>query len=251
MKKVLLFIFLLGTVLFAKDYALVITLGNYKYTTSLNGSHQDNFNYKTILKKWGVSNIVSLEDAQATRKNILYHLSSMTKKIKKGDRFYMFFSGHGSSLYDAQYSAKFQQAGLTQLLKDSGVILPYDFNPKKISQTVLIGKRDLRPYLEKIDSKVAQGIIVFDACYSEQSIRNGNSQKSINRTPNILTSSRGYPYENIIYIASSITEAKSGKFSPILKRCMNDVFLLSDVKECINEKMDKSFQIPVILSYEY
>ena len=248
--KIIFFIFIwVGTVLFAKDYALIITIGHYKHTTSLSGSHHDNFVYKEILKKWGVSNIVSLEDAQATRKNILYHLSSLTKKMKKGDRFYMFFSGHGSSLYDAQYSAKFQQAGLTKLLKDSGVILPYDFNPKKISQTVLIGKRDLRPYLETIDSKVEQGIIVFDACYSEQSIRNGNSQKSINRTPNILTSSNGYPYKNIIYIASSITEAKSGKFSPILKSCMHDVFLLSDVKKCINKKMDKSFQIPVVLSY--
>jgi len=249
MKKVLFVIFFLSVVLFAKDYALVITIGDYKHTTSLKGSYQDNFIYKTILKKWGVTNIVSLEDAQATRKNILYHLSLMAKKIKKGDRFYMFFSGHGSSLYDAQYSAKFQQAGLTKLIQDSGVIFPYNFNPKNISQTVLIGKRDLRPYLEQIDRKVAQGIIVFDACYSEQSIRNGNSQKSINRTPNILTSSRGYPYKNIIYIASSITEAKSGKFSPILKSCMHDIFLLSDVKKCINKKMDKSFQIPVVLSY--
>ncbi len=250
MRKILFVLFWgMGATLFAKDYALIITIGNYKHTTLLSGSHQDNLAYRAILKKWGVNNIVSLEDAQATRKNILYHLSSIAQKLKKDDRFYMFFSGHGSSLYDELYSAKFQQAGLTQLLKDSGAILPYDFDPKHISQTVLIGKRDLRPHLEEIDSKVAHGIIIFDACYSEQSIRDGNTQKSINRTPNILTISDDYPYKHIIYIASSITEAKSGKFSSILKSCLSQKFVLQSVKSCINGKMDKSFQIPVILSY--
>lgn len=248
MKKIL-FLFFLGmwTTLFAKDYALIVTIGAYKHTVSLAGAHQDNVAYRAILKKWNVHNIISLEDSEATRKNILYHLSEIANKLQKNDNFYMFFSGHGSSLYDDLYSMKFQQAGLTQVLKDSGAILPYDFDPHNISKAVLIGKRDLRPYLKKIDSKIREGIIVFDACYSEQSIRDEDNKKSINRTPHILTESKGYPYKHIVYIASSISRAKSGKFSPILEVCLRQKFVLENVKNCINKKMEKSFQIPVIL----
>lgn len=249
MKKIFFtFLFMAVTIVSAKDYALIVTIGHYKNVTFLQGAHQDNIVYREILKKWDVHNIISLKDSEATRKNILYHLSSIARKIQKNDRFYMFFSGHGSSLYDALYSIKFQLAGLTEELRDSGVILPYDFDPKEISQTILIGKRDLRPQLEKIDLKINSGLIVIDACYSEHTIRGDAADNIINRTPNILTQSNGYPYEHIVYIASSITEAQSGKFGAILSSCLKQKFVLKDLKRCINIKMDKSLQIPVVLS---
>lgn len=249
MKKIF-FILLFITInsIFAKDYALIITIGHYKNVTSLQGVHQDTIVYRDILKKWDIHNIVSLEDTEATRKNILYHLSSIARKIEKNDRFYMFFSGHGSSLFDEAYSMKFQAAGLTEMLRDSGVIFPYDFSSENIEKTVIIGKRDLRPYLEKIDQKIKSGLIVIDACYSEQAIRGDDTDYIINRTPNILTQSNGYPYEHIVYIASSITEAQSGKFGAILSSCLKQKFVLNDVKKCLNTKMDKRLQIPVVLS---
>jgi len=249
MKKIFFsLIFIAVNIVFAKDYALIVTIGHYKNTSSLQGAHQDNIMYREILKKWNVHNIISLEDSEATRKNILYHLSSISNKIQKNDRFYMFFSGHGSSLYDELYSMKFQLTGLTEQLRDSGVIFPYDFDSEDISQTILIGKRDLRPLLEKIDLKISFGFIVFDACYGEASIRGREGETSINRTPNILTDNTGYPYKNIVYVASSITEAQSGKFSMVLERCMESKFSLEQFKECVNRKMDKGLQIPVILS---
>jgi len=248
--RIVWFFILLFSILSAKDYALIITIGEYKHISSLVGSHQDNSTYRNILKNWGVNNIVSLEDTEATKENILYHLASISKKIELHDRFYMFFSGHGSSLFDEAYSMKFQAAGLTEVLRDSAAIFPYDFSPKNIEKSVIIGKTDLRPYLEKIDRKVMSGLIVFDACYSEQSIRSHGEKKIPNTTPNILTSSNTYPYVHLIYIASSITEAQSGKFSTVLNDCLEVKFVLEDVKQCINTKMDKSFQIPVVLSNE-
>jgi len=239
-------IFILSNFSFAKDYALIVSIGTYKYINNLAGATIDSQTYSKILKRLNIKNIVVLENADATRKNILYQLSEIAEKIEKNDRFYMFFSGHGSSLYDPLYSAKFQQVGLTETMKDTGVIFPYDFNPEYIKNSIIIGSVDLRPLFEKIDKKIENGLIVFDACYSEMSIRNGK-QQNINRTPNILTQSSGYPYDNITYIASSITEAKRGKFSAILDECIGKNFVLENVKHCLNRKMQKSFQIPVVL----
>jgi len=194
----------------------------------------------------GVSNIVSLEDSEATKKNILYHLEDISNKIENNDRFFMFFSGHGSSLYDNAYSMKFQKAGLTEKLRDSAAIFPYNFDPEDIEKSLIIGKTDLRTHLEKIDAKIRSGLIVFDACYSEQAIRSDRMHKQ--QTPHILTSSKGYPYTNIIYIASSITEAESGKFSVVLQSCLDKVIVVADIRECINRKMNKSVQIPVVLT---
>jgi len=241
---------LFSVLLFPKGYALIVTIGQYPRLSVLEGAHQDNVVYREILRKWGVSNIVSLEDSEATGKNILYHLEDIANKIEPEDSFYMFFSGHGSSLYDELYSMKFQQAGLTTVLKDSGAILPYDFDPEQIAKTVIIGKRDLRPILRTIDEKVKFALIVFDACYSESSIRSGIDGEKENRTPNILTESDGYPYQNIIYIASSITKARSGVFSQLLHQCLDVKFSVEGLKACLNANMDKGFQIPVVLGYD-
>ena len=247
MRKVVLYLLFFSSLLFSKEYAFIVTIGDYCHINNLKGANQDNKIYRKILKKWNIKNVVSLKNEEATKKNILHHLALFAKKIKKNDTFYMFFSGHGSSLYDEAYSLQFQEAGLTSLLRESGVIFPYDFNPKHIKSSIIIGKRDLKPYLKVIDKKIKKGIIVFDACYSEQSIRS-NRQKVFYHTANILTQSDGYPYQNITYIASSITQAKSGKFSSILNKCLKKETIINKLKYCISRKIGKSFQIPIVLS---
>ncbi len=250
MSRLLVLWLLLSTFLFSKEYALIVTIEHYARLSPLKGVHEDNIVYRKILQKWGVENIVSLEDANATAANILYHLERIAEKIEPGDSFYMFFSGHGSSLYDDLYGMRFQQAGLTEILRDSGAILPYDFDPDHIAKTVIIGKRDLYPILMKIDEKIKFALIVFDACYSESSIRGIDEGEQEDRTPNILTESEGYPYEHIIYIASSITKAQTGIFSHVLYQCSSQKFNLKQLKRCLNNKMDKGFQIPVVLGNE-
>ena len=127
------------------------------------------------------------------------------------------------------------------------MVLPYDYNPKNVIKTILIGKRDFRPLLAKIDDKVSQGFIVFDACYSKNSIRNNHKNIYQNVTASLLTTVKGYPYDNIVYIASSSTEAKAGKFSPLLDSCIENRLDVSAVKMCLNHKFRKSPQIPVFL----
>jgi len=251
MKPLFLFISIMAQPLLATDYALIIGIGTYQNPTiqKLSKSHQDVKSYRRILNGWSVakSNRTILLNANATKSNILNKLSSIANKIKKNDRFFMFFSGHGTSLFDENYTQKLQEAGLTKIMQNSGAILPYDFNPKKISKTLIIGKRSLRKYIQKIDQKGVKSLIVFDACFAENSIRN-NSKKWINRTPHILTENKNYPYHNIVYIASSIIQSQSGRFSPILENCLNQSKNLNKLKKCINQKIGNSMQIPAILA---
>jgi len=251
MKKLLL-LYLIYLPLFATDYALIITIGNYKDRAipKLRNYKTDIKNYNEILYNYRVNskNIYKLVNDKATKKNIKNSLSSIAHKIKKNDRFFMFFSGHGTSLFDENYSQQLQEAGLTNIMKSSGAILPYNFDSKNINKTLIIGKRDFRPQLKKIDLKGVESLVVFDACFSENSIRR-ESIKWINRTPNILTKSGSYPYKNIVYIASSIIQSQSGRFSPILKSCLNNRNIeLISLKSCINTKIRGSMQIPAILA---
>ncbi len=239
---------LYAMLLHAKGYGLIVTIGTYAHLPKLEGADRDREIYEAILRRGGVERIVVLHDQEATRDNILVQLHHIADQIGKRDHFYMFFSGHGSSLYDDLYGMKFQQAGLTALLKDSGAILPYDFDPMHLTDTVIIGKRDLRALLMQIDHKVAFGLVVFDACYSESSIRGENRQ--INRTPHILTDASGYPYQKIIYVASSIDNAQAGIFAPSLEACLDLTFVLDRFKRCLNHKMQKGYQIPAVLASE-
>jgi hypothetical protein len=237
--------------LLATDYALIIGIEKYQNSKvpKLSKSKQDVESYKRILNSWNVprTNRTILLNAHATKANIINSLSLIASKLKKDNRFFMFFSGHGTSLFDENYDDQLQKAGLTKIMENSGAILPYDFNPKRISETLIIGKRSLRKYLNKIDKKGVQSLIVFDACFAENSIRN-QSNKWINRTPHILTNNKTYPYQNIVYIASSIIQSQSGKFSPILELCLNQSRNLNKLKQCVNQKIGNSMQIPAILA---
>ena len=249
MKKILILIFLLFIFINGKatDYGLIIGIGHYKNIADLHNIDKDVKTYTKILKNWGVTKAIVLKDENATKKNILDSLDDIISKIKTGDRFFMFFSGHGSSLKDESFSQKLKSLELKEAMKDSGAILPYDFDENNLSKTMIIGKIDLRNRLEKIDEKVTQSIIVFDACFSRNSIKD-IGDNSINLTPNILTDTKDYPYKHIVYIASSIIQAKAGKFSPILDTCLKNPFLVNEIKGCINTEIGNSMQIPAIFS---
>lgn len=249
MKKAMLLWIAFLSMLWTQDHALIVTIGEYRLLSPIKGTKQDFEVYNSIMKRWNVSDVTVLKDREATAANILEALRNVASKIKMGDRFYFFLSGHGSSLYDPLYSIKFQQAGLTEWLRDSGAVLPYDFDPKETGKRLIIGKRDLRPILEEIDDRIEYGIAIFDVCYGEQSIRAENSVQR-NQAAAILTSSPGYPYQHLVYIASSFTEAQSGIFSPVLDACLQKDLEIGKLRECIDRKMRKTPQIPVVLSFE-
>ena len=233
MKKALLALILASNIGLATNYGLIVGIGNYQNIGSLSGINNDIKIYEKILKNWDVHKLVILKNQGATKANILSNLRTIAYQIKKGDRFFMFFSGHGTNLKDIAYTDSLQKAGLSEIMKDSGAILPYDFNKNNIRNTIIIGK-NLKRILKTIDNKISTGLIVFDACFSGNSIRNKRGVK-INQTPYILTHLKGYPYKKIDYIASSIIESNPGKFSPILRKCLTK-YDLNQIKSCINSQ---------------
>ncbi len=233
MKKILWTLILASNIGLATNYGLIVGISDYKNIGSLGGVDNDIQIYENILKKWEIHKLVTLNNQGATKVDILNNLNTIAKQIKKGDKFFMFFSGHGTNLNDIAYTDALQKAGLSESMKDSGAILPYDFNKNSIRDTIIIGK-NLKKILKGIDDKISTGLIMFDACFSGNSIRD-NKGKKINQTPYILTHSDGYPYKNIDYIASSVIESNPGKFSPILEKCLT-TYQLNDIKNCINSE---------------
>ena len=158
----------------------------------------------------------------------------------------MFFAGHGINTRDVEYGSKIQGNGLKKYLTNSGVILPYEFDKNRISETVIVGKRDLKPYLEDIDKHISESLIIFDACYSGNSIRGGKNRS----TPFIYSNSINYPYKNIVYIASATarSKAKSGVLSMVLSSCIDKQSNLKELKICMNEQLKHTGQKAVVIS---
>ena len=244
--RLFVWLFVLGKIVLAsQSYALIVTVGKYAHIQGLSKMEQEQRYYREVARKWGATKIDILHNESATKEAVLQKLSHIATHIKKGDRFFFFFSGHGSSLYDPLYSARFQEAGLTEWMRDSGALLPYDFSPADISKSVIIGKRDLRPLLERIDAKVTEGVVVFDACFAETTVRGAEGKELL--TPFLLTESKGYPYRHLIYIASSITEAQSGIFAPVLAVCSTKQLDIASLQICLNRRMAKRAQIPAVI----
>jgi len=246
MRKIVLFIFLLTASLLAKDYALIIGVSNYKNMRNSLDIDNDIKIYKKILKNRGVENIKVLKNKKATRSAITKYLTYVHLNIKKypNSRFFMFFTGHGISANtrDLKYNPN-----INRYLTNSGVILPYEYNPKELSDTIIIGKRDLRPYLIEIDKYLKESLIIFDACYAGNSIRGKNNKK---RTPFIYSNSKNYPYNNIVYIASSTprNKAKSGVLSKVLDGCLVKKTDLTTLRVCMNDKLKFIGQRAVVLA---
>ena len=242
MKKTLLHL-LLSTLIYANSYALII--GTNK--NGLQGAVNDANQIKKLLIFQGVKNIEILRDKQATKKNILNNLKTMVKRLKPNDRFYFFFSGHGTSLLDPNFKTLINSdKKLLALLENSGGLIPWDFDNRRAYQTIIGAKRDLAPIFRKIDDKKAFGMIMIDACFSGMSYkdmsRNPRKNMPINTKLNFNTNV--YPYKNIVYLASTVmsdwaSEDKShrpyrGFFSRALEQCLYRHNGLRGLESCIN-----------------
>ena len=251
MKKLLTALLLVSSVLVAKDYGLIVAISKYKNSEipTLN-TRKDVRHYENILKKMNFhGSLRYLKNTQATRTKILSDIKNISQVIKKDDRFFMFFTGHGTDANDEDYGSKLQMALPEKYYIDTGMILPYDFNPnkKKIANTVIIGKRDLKKYFTEIDKKIDKAFIVFDACFSENSSK-GNLKSNATRFLHIDTDNETYPYQNIVYIGASKTQARSGKLSSVLDGCMGGDTSFSELKGCMNEGLKNSPHRAIVLS---
>ncbi len=182
MKKLLL-ILLLPISVYPKSQALII--GTNK--NGLQGAVNDANAIKEVMNYQGVQFTILL-DKQATKANILYHLKGITNQLKKGDRFYFFFSGHGTSLLDPAFKGLINSdKKLLSLLENSGGLIPWDFNDRRAYQIIISAKRDLAPIFKKIDrEKRAFAMVMIDVCFFPRSHRlGGNAYESNNNKTNL------------------------------------------------------------------
>lgn len=240
--KIFVTFFFIMSLLSAKDYALTIGLNN----KSLKGAVNDAYAIAKILGKHEILNTISLYDEKATRENILHNLEIIVNKIQKGDSFYLFFSGHGTSLYDPSLADKLHKDNrLKMLLENSGALIPWDFTEQDISGSIISAKRDLAPFFRKIDEKGAFALVMIDACFSGSSFKELNFSNELPIAVEPHFGEESYPYENIIYLASTsasdrAVEDKSqkpyrGYFSRALEKCLDKHKRLIALKICLEK----------------
>ncbi|MCH9739388.1 MAG: caspase family protein [Epsilonproteobacteria bacterium] len=267
-KRALLILGLLGNLLWAKDYALIIGISNYDHIESSERNpfkleanesqqiHKEVELYKELLCQWGVCNkkdyIFVRENA--IKKEILESLEYVKDNIGKDDRFYMFFTGHGMDAKNSHFSnnssIKINGEFLSKALKNTGAIIPFVSKGTAIQDALIVGCRDIRPRLQAIDKKLSKGngrgLIMFDACYSEKSNRDNTTQKRINVSENMFyceekRKEEPYPYKILAYISSSIYKAEIGNMSKGLEECLgrknskNKSLTIIGIKECVKK----------------
>jgi len=251
MKKLLIALLVVSSGLMAKDYALIVSISKYRDNSVPTLSvAKDIERYRNILTKFEFrGKPKEFHNSVATKYKILKYIKETASKIKKDDRFFMFFVGHGTDANDEDYGSKLQETLPEEYWKDTGMILPYDFNPNKnaIAKSVIIGRRDLRKYFNKIDKTTQKAFIVFDACFSQNSSK-GTRKHNAYSFLHLDTINNTYPYKNIVYIGASKTQAKTGKLSAVLDSCISKNTTFVSLKGCMNKKLKKSPHRAIVLS---
>ncbi|SLM27495.1 exported hypothetical protein [Desulfamplus magnetovallimortis] len=121
-------------------------------------------------------NIIALTGKSALRATILKELVKLKERASKGDNIFLFFSGHGSSPCDLSLNLPSSiQDGWGTGSPFTGGLLPYDFDETRPLETMIMGKRDLRPIISELDKK-CHVFAVFDACYSQDTVRSLESE---------------------------------------------------------------------------
>jgi hypothetical protein len=157
--------------------------------------------------------------ADATRNAILASLDALVAKAKPGDRVLIYYSGHGTSSLD-------EGTGGFGMDPATGAIVPADLDPRKkdILGQLIVGKRDLRPRLLKLEES-ANVLVIFDSCFSGESVkgigvatlqaprfvsladltRNEISSERIKNAESraITKGQTDYPYKRVVYYSAA------------------------------------------------
>jgi hypothetical protein len=161
----------------AERYALLVGVSKYAAsatagtTLDLEGPAEDVPALRRLLVErqgFAEPNIVVLVNEAATRQAILARLAERVAAMRDGDFLLFYFSGHGTSAFDAKMRPVNAFIG-----PNSGALAPYDLrldSPERAADSLLIGRRDLRPILERLP-RSSQMLVILDACYSENSVR--------------------------------------------------------------------------------
>ena len=206
----------------AANHALLIGIGQYK-ARILEGPPHDVAALRNVLTSkydFKHENIRVLINQEAVKSRILNELEQLAHITQPGDRIFIYYSGHGTSRRDNLMSLP--------LPHGSGALVPADFRGdpdqtiEELMSQLIVGKRDLRPMLARLDRN-RQVLMVFDTCFSGNTVRATgatkplnlnryihlasrsvfNEERSIGRFEDNLILDEPYPYQNIFYISAS------------------------------------------------
>lgn len=155
---------------YSDSWAIVIGIDDYAKWPKLQYAARDAQAIReTLIQKFSFApeHIVSLTNKEATRTGILaaFHDKLAHSGMKKNDRLFVFFAGHGAT--------RKLSSG-----RDLGYIIPVDSDPNQIA-TDAIPMTELQNIAESLTAKHA--LFVMDACYSGLGLtRGGGGAQSSN-----------------------------------------------------------------------
>lgn len=155
---------------YANSYAVVIGINDYQKWPKLQYAVQDAKAIReTLVNRFGFDNerVFTLTNGEATRNNILavFHDKLAEAKLKKDDRIFVFFAGHGAT---RQLSSG----------RNLGYIIPADSDPQQVSVDA-IPMTDLQNIAESLNAKHV--LFVMDACYSGLGLTRGGGSNAFLR----------------------------------------------------------------------
>ena len=220
----------------ATGHALLIGAGRFPNApgiSSLEGPSSDVPALRAeLIEFWGLKpeNIVVLVNETASRQRILQELERLADRAQAGDDAILYYSGHGTSAHDPHNSLRLDLS--------TGALVPADLktsrDPESLLNQLIVGTRDIRPSLKKLDQKGVRVLVLFDACYSGDSAKDITALKSRNAevlidtiaAPAALTkfneameaaskTGNEWPYRNVVYISASARHEAAWDISAI------------------------------------
>ena len=154
---------------YSDSWAIVIGIDDYAKWPKLQYAARDAQAIReTLIQKFSFApeHIVSLSNKEATRTGILaaFHDKLAHSGMKKNDRLFVFFAGHGAT--------RKLSSG-----RDLGYIIPVDSDPNQIA-TDAIPMTELQNIAESLTAKHV--LFVMDACYSGLGLTRGGGGNSSN-----------------------------------------------------------------------
>lgn len=146
-------------------HALLIGIGEYKYSSNLEAPGKDVAKMKTFLeelrtKEWQV-NIHELQNEEATRQNIIDSFTNnLVNEVKKGEYVIFFYAGHGGQ--EKAHKA-FKDHEADDRLEG---IVCYDSGYEVEGGKPYIVDKELRYLMQGLDGKEVEMIMIFDCCHS-------------------------------------------------------------------------------------
>ena len=196
-----------------RKHALLVGVGDYQdeQVRDLQGPPHDARGLRDVLvRDWGFDrrDVTVLLDGAATRAAILGALDALIRDTRSGDYVFIFFSGHGTS-------SEARRGRLAASLDPgTGGLYPADLDLESgdAYAQLIVGRRDLQPRFLALD-RDREVFVVFDACYSGNTVRNFFANGSpkyqpwpgdrLSYTTATTAFVEDYPYSNLLYLSAS------------------------------------------------